>query len=381
MPRARTLVPFLCFSLLAPTAFAAPKHRIAFRLDYNAPPDASCPDAEEVALQMAGEFGYLVVHPGVPAVVRVDVQKVKNGFQAEIRAPAMIDGAEAWRGVTDVQGTCRELAYDVAALVRILLGPRAWPGEAPPAHLAAVPEAEATSPSSTCLPAPNVEPKPQPAAAPAVEVVPSGPSAPLAVTKARADNALGVYVERYTKQEDPYGYDEQPAKAEKKAPMRGFVGVGPVIVFGAATWAPAVGASIMGGLGLNEHVSVEIEGRAAWLAGDVKGEAISTMTAGGLLGLCGHWRWFFGCGLGHLGVIAVGWDEESFAEDNTDVFVRPGFGGRAGARFDLGTSWGVQVVGDVLALTRGTRVAIGQTVLVEQPPVMVGTSFAGFWEF
>ncbi|MDC0748994.1 hypothetical protein [Polyangium mundeleinium] len=104
------------------------------------------------------------------------------------------------------------------------------------------------------------------------------------------------------------------------------------------------------------------------------------MTAGGLLGLCGHWRWFFGCGLGHLGVITVSGDEEAF-QDKIDVFLRPGFGVRVGGRFDLGTSWGVQVAGDVLGLSRATRIALGQTILVEQPAVMVGTSLAAFWKF
>ena len=225
-------------------------------------------------------------------------------------------------------------------------------------------------PTPTCAP-----PEPAPVATPAVEVVPSAPSTPLAATKAKAESALGVYVERYTKQEDPYADDEQPAKPEKKAPMRGFVGVGPVVVFGAATWAPAVGASITGGLRLHEHVSVELEGRAAWLAGGVKGEAISTMTAGGVLGLCANWRYFFGCGLGHLGVIAVNWDEAKY-ERGSDVFFSPGFGGRLGARLDLGSSWGLQVAGDVLGLSRGTRIVVGQTVLVEQPAVMMSTSLA-----
>ncbi|MRG94002.1 hypothetical protein [Polyangium spumosum] len=370
MLRARAIAPLLCLSLLAsPPASAAPKHRIVFRLDYDAPPDASCPDAEEVALQMAAEFGYLVVRPGAPGVVRVDVQKVKNGFQAEIRAPRMIEGAEPWRGVSDVQGTCRELAYDVATLVLLLLGPRAWPGEAPPAHLAAPPEEVATSPGSICLPAPNAEV----AASPAAEVVPVPP--PLAVTKAKADRTLGIYVERdIPKQENPYAYDDPAANAEKE-PMRGFVGVGPVVVFGAATWAPAVGASITGGLRLHEHMSVELEGRAAWLAGDVKGNPISTMTAGGLLGLCGNWRWVFGCGLGHLGVVTVSGDDGYF-RGGSEVFLRPGFGGRAGVAFDLGPAWDLRLSGDVLGVSRGTRIVVGQTVLAEQPAVMVGTSLA-----
>ncbi|MDC3952792.1 tetratricopeptide repeat protein [Polyangium jinanense] len=230
-------------------------------------------------------------------------------------------------------------------------------------------------------PAPKVEPEPAPDVTPAIEVVPSTPPAPLSVTKAKADHALGIYIERdIPKQENPFAYEDPSMKPDKKPPMRGFVGLGPVVVFGAATWAPAVGASITGGLQLHEHVSLELEGRAAWLAGDVKGQPVSTMTAGGLLGLCGHWRWIYGCAVGHLGVITVNWDENTFKRD-TDVGFRPGFGGRVGGRFDVGSSWGVQVAGDVLGLSRGTRIALGQTVLVEQPAIMIGTSLSAFWKF
>ncbi|MDC0748995.1 tetratricopeptide repeat protein [Polyangium mundeleinium] len=111
-------------------------------------------------------------------------------------------------------------------------------------------------------PAPQATAEPAPPPAPCTPVAPPSVGAPLAVTKAKADHALGIYVERYTKQENPYGYDEPPAKRAdaEKAGMRGFVGLGPVVVFGAATWAPAVGASITGGLRLHEHVSLELEG-------------------------------------------------------------------------------------------------------------------------
>ena len=229
-------------------------------------------------------------------------------------------------------------------------------------------------PERAPLPAPTV---------PAVEVVPSTPPAPLAVTK-RLPPKVAPIVE-YSKQEDPYAYEETKDSIDeargKTPPTRGVVVGGPVVVFGAATWAPAVGFSVAGGVRPNRYVSFELEARAAWLAGDVKGEAITTMTAGGLFAICGHWQWLFGCGLAHLGVIAVNWDDAPFEEDSADVFVRPGFGGRVGARVHLGPSWGVQVSGDVLGLTRGTRIVVEQNVLLEQPPVMVGTSLAGFWRF
>ena len=218
--------------------------------------------------------------------------------------------------------------------------------------------------------APKAEPEPAPVAVPAVEK-PMPPKVQSAV--------------EYSKQEDPYAYSDTKDQIDravgKTPPLHGFIAVGPVVVFGAATWTPAVGLSLVGGWRPNKHFSIELEGRAAWLAGNVKGEAISTMTAGGLVGLCGHWRWFFGCGLGHLGMIRVSWDEESFVKDSADVFVRPGFGARMGARFHLADRLGVQVAGDVLGLTSGMRLAVGRTILNEQPPVMIGTSLGGFWRF
>ncbi|TKD03457.1 hypothetical protein [Polyangium fumosum] len=147
MPRRlASLAAVLCGLTLAPSAFAA-KPKIAFRLEYAPPtPAEGCPDAEELALLLAGEFGYLVVRTDVSPVVRIEVHRVGRGFEAELWAPEPVEGAEPWHGRTDPQGTCRELAYDVAALVEARLGARAWGNEAPPPHLAAPPTIEVQSP-------------------------------------------------------------------------------------------------------------------------------------------------------------------------------------------------------------------------------------------
>ena len=134
--------------VLASSAVAAPKHKIAFRLDYDAP-DAStgCPDADELALMMAAEFGYLVVRTDVSAVLRVDVRRVGKDFEAELWAPDPAGNGKEWHWRTDKQGTCHELAYDLAALVKMALGPRAWGSEEPPPALAAPPDIEVGRPA------------------------------------------------------------------------------------------------------------------------------------------------------------------------------------------------------------------------------------------
>ncbi|MRG98287.1 hypothetical protein GF068_41205 [Polyangium spumosum] len=88
----------------------------------------------------------MVVRTDVSPVVRIEVQRVGKGFEAEIWGPDPAEGVEPWHGRTDPQGTCRELAYDVAALVEARLGARAWSSEAPPPHLAAPPEIEVKPP-------------------------------------------------------------------------------------------------------------------------------------------------------------------------------------------------------------------------------------------
>ncbi|MDI3292013.1 hypothetical protein [Polyangium sp. 15x6] len=147
MRRLLPLAAATCALALASSAAAAPKHKIAFRLDYDAP-DAStgCPDAEELALMMAAEFGYVVVRTDVPTVLRVDVRRVGKDFEAELSAPDPSGNGKEWRWRTDKQGTCRELAYDMASLVRLAFGPRAWGSETPPPMLAAPPDIEVGRP-------------------------------------------------------------------------------------------------------------------------------------------------------------------------------------------------------------------------------------------
>ncbi|MRG96391.1 PEGA domain-containing protein [Polyangium spumosum] len=167
---------------------------------------------------------------------------------------------------------------------------------------------------------------------------------------------------------------------QKRSGVRGSVSGGPIVVFGVASWSPAVGAMIAGSLRPNDYVSLGLEARAAWLTSGVEGRPINAMTAGGLASVCGHWRWLFGCALGHLGVINIEGSEGSYMRESYANLL-PGLGARFGARLELTRSFSMQAGVDIVGLTRGLKIVAGQTVLVEQPPVLAGAHLVGGWEF
>ncbi|MDI1449670.1 hypothetical protein [Polyangium sp. 6x1] len=186
----------------------------------------------------------------------------------------------------------------------------------------------------------------------------------------------------FTKQEDPFAYEDPPSTqpAATQKPTRGSLGAGPVVVFGVASWMPAVGVVAGGSFRPNEFVSLGLEGRAAWLTTGVGGEPISAMTAGGIASVCGHYRWAFGCAIGHVGVIRVEPSSDGFKSE-VATFVKPGIGGRVGARFVLARNFAVHGGVDLLGLSSGVRIGVGQRVLAETPPIMIGASILGSWEF
>ncbi|TKC93702.1 tetratricopeptide repeat protein [Polyangium fumosum] len=187
----------------------------------------------------------------------------------------------------------------------------------------------------------------------------------------------------FSKQEDPFAYDDQakdPTKPGEKKGLRVFVGAGPVVVFGVASWMPAVGAMLAGGVQPNDYVSIGLEARAAWLTTGVADRPINAMTAGGLATLCGHYKWFYGCALGHVGVIRVESTSRSY-KPASFADVKPGAGGRIGARVQVTQSLTIHGAVDVLGLSSGVQVVVGPTVLSDQPPVMLGVQIGGGWEF
>jgi len=178
------------------------------------------------------------------------------------------------------------------------------------------------------------------------------------------------------RQEDPYGYEDE----EKKSKARFSLGGGPMVVFGVASWSPAVGAVVSARVKPHENFSIDLDVRGAWSTSDIGDRPIRAMTVGGLLGLCGHWKWAWACAAGHLGMLKVDFAVDPFKGTSHTLF-RPGFGGRVGVDFPLSDSLAIRLAGDVLGLSSGTRIIVNGRLLVDQPAVMVGTHLAGVWTF
>lgn len=187
----------------------------------------------------------------------------------------------------------------------------------------------------------------------------------------------------YDRNEDPFYEDPKLRKtkdAEEARPIRGSIFAGPVVVFGVASWMPAVGGVIGGSWRPNQYFSLGLEGRAAWLTTGVGGEPISAMTAGGLLSACGHVNWFFGCALGHVGVVRGQTSGATFLSESYSS-LKIGVGGRVGLQKRLTRSFSLSGMVDAVALNSGIRVRLGDLVLVDQPPVMLGVQLFGGWDF
>jgi hypothetical protein len=188
----------------------------------------------------------------------------------------------------------------------------------------------------------------------------------------------------YNPKEDPTTYEDAKATKPKDAadsrPTHGSIFAGPVVVFGVASWMPAVGAVVGGSWRPNQYFSLGLEGRAAWLTVGVAGEPISAMTAGGLVSACGHVKWFFGCALGHAGVVRGEFSSGTFV-GKSYVSAKVGGGGRVGAQVRLSRSLSLAGTVDALVLDSGIRVSLEGKVLVDQPAVMLGSQVLANWEF
>jgi hypothetical protein len=184
----------------------------------------------------------------------------------------------------------------------------------------------------------------------------------------------------YNPKEDPTHEDPKVTKPKGASPTHGSIFAGPVVVFGVASWMPAVGAVVGGSWRPNQYFSLGLEGRAAWLTVGVADEPISAMTAGGLVSACGYIKWFFGCGLGYVGTTHISSSPESFIE-RSDWAAKLGFGGRAGARMRLSRSFSLAGTFDVLTLNTRDVVSLEGTVLADQPPIMLSTQLLAGWEF
>ena len=199
-------------------------------------------------------------------------------------------------------------------------------------------------------------------------------------TPALSTNVVGD--PKYSSKEDPF-YTPPNAEKPKDEDPKGFHGsvvVGPVVLFGVASWMPAVGGMIGAAWEPNQYFSLGLEGRAAWLTVGVGGEPISAMTAGGLLSACGHVKWFFGCALGHLGVTNIEFGSETFTGKKYSIF-QPGIGGRVGVRVPLTRTFALRGSIEALRLRTGIKVVGEQTVFADLPPVMIGAQIGAELEW
>ena len=79
-------------------------------------------------------------------------------------------------------------------------------------------------------------------------------------------------------------------------------------------------------------------------------------------------------------MINIKYEGTSYKERSLS-FIQPGVGGRIGAKLSLGSSFSVQAAAEAVGLARGTKLIAGQTVLVDQPPVMITSQLLAGWEF
>ena len=221
-------------------------------------------------------------------------------------------------------------------------------------------------------------PLPELPASPAAAIVEPAKSAPLSLPGL----AKPVSTSGLPKQEDPWGYPD-PAPEKPKDDSKGFHGsisVGPVVLFGVASWMPAVGGMVGGAWRPNQYVTVGLEGRAAWLTVGVGGAPISAMTAGGLLTGCGHVKWFYGCALGHLGVTNIEFARGSFT-GKTYSFFQPGIGARVGVRVPVSRSLALRASIDAFRLRTGIKVVVEEIVIADLPPALIGAQVGGDLEW
>jgi hypothetical protein len=83
---------------------------------------------------------------------------------------------------------------------------------------------------------------------------------------------------------------------------------------------------------------------------------------------------------GHLGVVKVDVEGGTYKPDSF-LYAKVGVGVRAGVRFPLESSFALQTAADIVALSSGTRLVVGRTLLVDLPPVLIGAGVTGIWEF
>lgn len=185
----------------------------------------------------------------------------------------------------------------------------------------------------------------------------------------------------YSTKEDPFYEPPKPAPKKVETWPRFSVSGGLVALSGIASWRPALGPVIGVGMYVNKYFSIGLEGRAAWLTTEiVDGYGLNAKTLAGLASVCGHFRWLFGCAVGHVGQIVIDAPSQIYDVNYLSI-IQPGFGARLGARIPIVGSFFVRPSFEVVRLLYHMRVGVGRFPLVDQVPWLVGAQLMGEWRF
>jgi hypothetical protein len=145
-----------------------------------------------------------------------------------------------------------------------------------------------------------------------------------------------------------------PSSAQTRGRFSG--GLGPVMVFGAAT-SPLLGATITGAY-RRGFLSGMLGARGAWSVGSLGVQTLGIFMASGLVGPCVHWKWLNTCAFGSLSVIQPRIEpNELYVVENGGQIV-PGIGIGVGAQYRLSSSILLGLSGDVTALSRELAIVV-----------------------
>ncbi|MDI1429976.1 hypothetical protein [Polyangium sorediatum] len=148
----------------------------------------------------------------------------------------------------------------------------------------------------------------------------------------------------------------EPLPLEAEAPPRFNVGIGPVMVFGAAPSA-SLGFSLVGQY-RRQSFSVMAVAKGAWSLGDVVNRPIDIFSASAVAGPCAHWQWFQGCALAGATLFDHRLGPTSVYGLYTDTHVVPTLGLGVGATYGITSTVSARIFADAAALTRDVVVDI-----------------------
>jgi hypothetical protein len=316
------IVAVLCCALAAGEARAQAPPKVAVKLDYVAA--KGCAPERELREIVAAHMGYdPFEQPSPDSVLHVRITRVAGGFSGAMQHVSVTGKVLFTRPPLDAP-TCREIV-EIFGEGSIPVAIEPVPVRAPPAPPPAPP--------------PPVPPAPPPPSPP--EPVPSPPA---------------------------------PAPSPAPGPAI-VVGVRGAAAFGTA---PVVTGAFTLDVGLRwKFVSVAVEGRAdVPVTGEVGGKVqLHTSLLAGSAVPCGHYGWFFGCGVLSAGRIA--WESPPIKLLSQGNWAYVAGGLRAGVEIPV-TAWlSISASGDLLVQPPVGKVAVWFSGTGWRPSLLAGIAGAG----